>query len=50
MLAYHHTKPFYPVHIVTVPKKHISSLVTLEETDDDIVLEMLGVIKEVAEK
>jgi histidine triad (HIT) family protein len=30
VLAYHHTRPFYPVHIVTIPKKHISSLITLE--------------------
>ncbi|MCM3355044.1 hypothetical protein NSS75_03345 [Bacillus sp. FSL K6-1012] len=24
-MAYYHTNPFYPVHIVAVPKKHISS-------------------------
>lgn len=33
VLAYHHTRPFYPVHIVTIPKKHIPSLITLEEGD-----------------
>lgn len=32
VLAYYHTKPFYPVHIVAVPKKYISSLITLEGT------------------
>jgi histidine triad (HIT) family protein len=26
VLAYHHTRPFYTVHIVTIPKRHISSL------------------------
>lgn len=48
VLAYHHTKPFYPVHIVAFPKKHISSLITLEESDDGLLLELLGVIKKVA--
>ena len=34
VLAYHHTRPFWPVHIVVIPKRHISSLITLEESDD----------------
>lgn len=50
VLAYYHTKPFYPVHIVAVPKKHIASLITLKESDNEMLLEMLGVIKKVAEK
>ena len=50
ILAYHHTKPAYPVHIVAVPKKHISSLITLEEEDNELLLELLGVIKRVAKK
>ena len=45
VLAYHHTKPFYPVQIVVVPKKHISSLITLEESDNDLLLELFEVIK-----
>ncbi len=48
VLAYYHTKPFYPVHIVAIPKKHIPSLITLEESDDKLLLELLGVIKQVA--
>ncbi len=48
VLAYHHTRPFYPVHIVAIPKKHISSLLHLEESDDGILLELLRVIREVA--
>lgn len=23
VLAYHHSRPFYPVHVVVIPKKHI---------------------------
>ncbi|SET54310.1 histidine triad (HIT) family protein [Salinibacillus kushneri] len=48
VLAYYHTRPSYPVHIVTIPKKHISSLITLEERDNALLLELLGVVKEVA--
>lgn len=30
VLAFHHTRPYYPVHIVVIPKHHISSLLSLE--------------------
>ncbi|MBL4957421.1 HIT domain-containing protein [Bacillus velezensis] len=50
VLAYHHTRPFWPVHIVAIPKKHISSLITLEEDYNELLLELLGVIKKVAAK
>jgi histidine triad (HIT) family protein len=46
VLAYHHTRPFWPVHIVVIPKRHISSLLTLE--DDALLLELLRVVREVA--
>lgn len=48
VLAYHHTRPFYPVHIVVIPKRHIPSLITLEDADNDILLELLSVVKKVA--
>jgi histidine triad (HIT) family protein len=48
VLAYYHTNPFYPVHIVVIPKRHISSLLTLEEEDNDLLLELFAVIKNVA--
>ncbi|QDP40370.1 HIT domain-containing protein [Radiobacillus deserti] len=48
VLAYHHTRPFWPVHIVAIPKKHIPSLIRLEESDNELLLELLGVIKKVA--
>ncbi|MEK3700833.1 HIT domain-containing protein [Paenibacillus sp. FSL R10-2199] len=48
VLAYHHTRPFYPVHIVAIPKRHISSLITLQDSDNDLLLELIGVIKQVA--
>ena len=50
VLAYHHTRPFWPVHIVVIPKRHISSLLTLEEGDDALLLELLRVVREVAQE
>ena len=43
VLAYKHTRPFWETHIVVVPKKHIASLLTLEESDAAVrVLTNLG--------
>lgn len=48
VLAFHHTRPSYPVHIVVIPKRHIPSLIALEDSDSDLLLEMLGVVREIA--
>ncbi|PWT89230.1 MAG: HIT family hydrolase [Blastocatellia bacterium] len=48
VLAYHHTRPFWPVHIVVIPKHHVSSLLTLEESDTPLLLELLSVVRDVA--
>lgn len=48
VLAFYHTRPSYPVHIVVTPKRHIPSLIALEDGDSDLLLEMLGVVREIA--
>jgi histidine triad (HIT) family protein len=48
VLAYHHTRPFWPTHIVVIPKRHISSLLTLEEKDGPLLLELIEVVRGVA--
>ena len=48
VLAYHHTRPFWETHIVVIPKRHISSLLTLEKSDDSLFLELFEVIRQVA--
>ena len=48
VLAYHHTRPFWPVHIVVIPKRHISSLLTLEESDNPLLVELLSVVRDIA--
>lgn len=48
VLAFYHTRPYWPVHIVVIPKKHIPSLLTLEESDNAILLELIATIKQIA--
>ncbi|MBI1763292.1 MAG: HIT domain-containing protein [Acidobacteria bacterium] len=48
VLAFHHTRPYWPVHLVVIPKKHISSLIALEESDNAILLELIATIKQLA--
>jgi len=48
VLAFHHTRPFYPVHVVVIPKRHIGSLLTLEAEDDYLLLQLIGIIRRVA--
>jgi histidine triad (HIT) family protein len=48
VLANNHTRPFWPTHIVVVPKRHVSSLLALNKPDDELLLELFEVIKKVA--
>ena len=50
VLAYHHTRPFWPEHIVVIPKRHVGSLLAIETQDAPLLLELLTVIREVAAK
>ena len=48
MLAFHHTRPFWPVHIVVVPKMHVPSLIDLGEADDAVLHKLLAVVRRIA--
>lgn len=48
VLAFHHTKPLWEVHIVVVPKRHIASLTRASDTDEDDVRALLEVVQSVA--
>jgi histidine triad (HIT) family protein len=48
VLAFHHTQPFYPVHVVVIPKRHVESLLTIEAEDQNLLLELLEVVRQVA--
>lgn len=49
VLAFHHTRPFWPVHIVVIPKRHIGSLLTLEPGDNALLIELFAVIRQIAD-
>ena len=46
VLAFYHTKPSYKIHIVIIPKRHIASLIGLE--DKNLLQEIFKIIKQVA--
>ncbi|MCA1245383.1 HIT domain-containing protein [Massilia sp. MS-15] len=48
VLAFHHTRPFYPVHIVVVPKAHVPSLTDLGGHSPELVYRLLDVVRQVA--
>lgn len=50
ILAFYHTKPFWETHIVVIPKKHISSILTVEEKDEYLLNELLKVVRQIAGK
>ena len=50
VLAYHHTRPFWPEHIVVIPKRHVGSLLTIDDDEVPLLLELLAVIRQVATK
>ncbi len=47
-LAYWHTRPFWPVHVVVIPKRHVPSLVDLGGADSALLHELLELVREVA--
>ena len=48
MLAYHHTRPYRPVHVVVIPKRHVASLTTLTADDEPLVRDLFAVVQRVA--
>ena len=48
VLAYHHTRPYRPVHVVVIPKRHVGSLTTLTADDEPLVRDLVAVVQRVA--
>jgi histidine triad (HIT) family protein len=48
VLAFHHTRPFWPTHIVVVPKRHIASLTTLGAEDEPDIRALFATVQRVA--
>lgn len=48
VLAFHHTHPYWPVHIVVVPKQHIPSLTDLGEGSEETLAQVIHVVRRIA--
>ena len=47
VLAFHHTRPFWDVHIVVIPKRHIASLTSVTAEDEADVRALFAVVQAV---
>ena len=50
ILAFNDIEPIAPIHILVVPKKHITSLAHMEDGDEEIVGKIYKVINKIAEE
>lgn len=50
VLAFHHTRPFWQVHLVVVPTRHIGSLTTAGPEDEVDLRALFGVVQQVADE
>ena len=48
ILAFYDINPAAPIHILVIPKKHISSLIEITEEDEKIIGKIYGVINKIA--
>ena len=48
ILAFRDINPVAPVHILVIPKKHISSLIDLNEEDEQVIGKIYTVINKIA--
>lgn len=50
IIAFRDIHPVTPVHILVIPKKHITSLAHMEKEDEAIVGKIYGVINKIADE
>lgn len=48
VLAFEHTNPAHPVHVVVVPKEHAPSLVDLGGGGEELLAKVMAVVRQVA--
>ena len=44
LIAFHHPRPTYPVHILLIPKRAIADVAALTPTDADFMLDLFAVV------
>lgn len=50
VLAFHHTRPYWPVHVVVTPKLHVDSLLTLDQLTPGAGHRLLEVVQQIASR
>ena len=50
ILAFYDINPAAPIHILVIPKKHITSLAHIEKEDEAIIGKIYGVINKISEE
>ena len=50
VIAFHHPYPTAVVHAVVVPKSHVPSLMAPEFSDPELLLSMVGAVREIARR
>ena len=50
LIAFNDLDPQAPIHFLVIPKKHITSLATLDESDSDLVAKIMLVIQKLAKE
>lgn len=50
IVAFYDVNPAAPIHILVIPKKHISSLVQLEKEDEILIGKIYGIINQIAKE
>lgn len=48
VFAFHHTNPIWEHHVVLLPRRHVESLISLEEADNDLLLELMRAARIIA--
>lgn len=50
ILAFRDIHPVAPVHILVIPKKHISSIMQIEQEDENVIGKIYSVIQKIAKQ
>ena len=50
ILAFNDINPIAPVHVLVIPKKHITSLAHMQEGDEELIGKIYKVINKIAEE
>lgn len=50
LIAFHHTQPYWEVHIVVVPRRHIESLATLDPTEEFLIIQLTQTLSKLTQQ